>query len=225
VAVFAKEAIDLVTTRARTGPPATSRTFLRSLLDQCQRVVQAAVPGWVIQVQLTSFPRQLIYPVVQFAEGSPVPAEDHPPCLRVMRVAEGFPPRDLQEVSWKSFGQADRRWMRARRGRYEQFARLGVDYLLLYPGKDEPSAVTIYYAPIPTPLGDEDTKFELRDDRLPAVYALAEAIQLLRARTPTGFVAAWTAFMMALARLELVRGTGIVGYGEGGFGGRAGTAP
>ena len=212
----AAELIDAVLERVRDpGGAAHPRALVRSLLDRCQQAIQAAAPGWVMQVKLPTQKRQSIYPVSTFADLSDT---DHPACLRVVRVTEGFPPRDLTEVPWRSLALVDRRWLRRTAGEFISFARLGVDLLVLFPGKAQISEVLVLYAGVPTPLTGEDTQFELRDDRLQAVAALTEILLLLRQRTLAPLTEAAARLQKDVARLEPVRGTGVSGFGQGGFG-------
>lgn len=216
MALQAKDLTDAVLQRVRDpGGLAHPRELVRRLLDRTQCAVQAAAPGWVLQITLTTQPAQLIYPIASFADASD---EDHPPCIRVERVTADYPPRDLVDVPWRTLAQTDRHWLRRTGSKLLTFSRLGRDHLILYPALKESVLCSILYTPVPTALGAEDVPLELREDRLPAVAALTEMLLLLRQRTPGAVKTAQARFLAAMSRLPKVRGTGVAGFGQGGFG-------
>lgn len=211
----AGQAVDIVMSRTRTAEPGTSRALVRAFLDRSQQAVQAITSGVVVQVPLDTVPRQLIYPIVTFATGQ---AEDAPLCCRVERVTTIYPPHDVPEVSWKTLVQTDRHWIRAVGSRLLCWARLGNDFIILYPALDEVVRLAINYARIPNRLASDAEVFDLREDRAEACLDLAEVLLLLRQRTPLAIEAAREHMNVVMARMTRVKGTGVVGFGEGGFG-------
>lgn len=179
--VTAEQLTDIVLKRTR-DPDAVSenvRFVIRRFLDLSQRIVNASKPGFIFQVVYTIPPGVVLMNVQDFAPGAEPDGTLPPRCLRVMRVA--YEGGDLDECQdWRQVGLLNRKWLLDRDHRPRLWARVGRDFLIVYPGAMEPYTVTIHYAAQPTRFTAETTPSDLRDDRLPTVRAMAEVLQLMR---------------------------------------------
>lgn len=103
-----------------------------------------------------------------------------PAATRVVGVREAG--RDLSEIDWRAFEHLDGTWFRAIGDRFETFATVGRDLLIIYPAKDVASSVTVHYAKLTNDLTTDAIATEISDWKLPLVLDLAEAVLSAKAR-------------------------------------------
>ena len=140
---------------------ANTRAFARSILNDVQRVVNAASNRVLTTGALTTNPLQMFYPITATFTDS----------IRVRAVREGD--RDLEKVTLKQLNQFDDAWFRRVGPKFEVFVPVGRDLLVVWPAKEVASSVDVVYAKLTTDLPDED----LHD-----VLDLSEIILLAKSR-------------------------------------------
>lgn len=171
----AKTLIDVVLRRVRDPQgSAHSRDLVRSLLSHSQRMLNAVLGSATETVTLNTEAQRKFYPISALV----------PTSARVLAVREGG--RDLREIGWLGFAQADRYWTRRLGSRFLEFSTIGRDLLVIHPAKDEASSVSVIAASLTTELSSEDTEVEVPVDDVPAVLSLAEAVLSLRDRNIGG---------------------------------------
>lgn len=229
----AEQLTDLVLARVR-DPHAIAtdvRVVTRTFLDRAQQMVQAARPGWIAAVRHTIPAGMVLIDVRDFAPGAPPGGDTPPRCIRVVRINhEG---RDLIECKWRRLAMVDRFWLVSRGSRPRMFARIGRDFVAVYPGSSESVKVTIHYGAQPPAFAAEDTETPLLDQRLPAVKALTEVLLLLRQQDVKALPSALESLRSQITWLDTARtaagevfgadddagGAGGGGAGGGGAGG------
>jgi hypothetical protein len=172
MAVEAGTLVDRVLQRIRderaTG---TARTLVRAVMTHAQRLVNGKL-GLVI--------RDLAFPTVAYQGVYPL-ATLAPTALRVLGVQQG--PRDLTEVPWQEFAYERRTWLRDARSRYESYALIGRNMLVLYPTLAEPGSVSLRVAVLTIDLASDASEIELPDEYHPLLVDLTSAVLLVRQRT------------------------------------------
>ena len=163
--------IDAVLQRVRDPQGAThSRAFVRSILSQAQRMVNAQIEAVTASASLTTHRYRQFYPINSLLPNS----------VKVIGVREDG--RDLSPANWREFSAVDRRWFRAVGPRMETFSVIGRDLLILHPSLDVDSSVSVIYSKLTDDLTGDGTATELDDSDLPAVLDLTEVLLLVRAR-------------------------------------------
>jgi len=150
---------------------ANTRDFTRSILSDCQRLINAR-SGRVLETT-TAFatePMRMFYPL----------AASVPTAVRVVAVREGG--RDLDRITLKQLNQISTNWFRRIGYRFEAFAEVGRDLLVIYPAKTVVSAVDIVAVKLTDSLVNDDEATDLPDEDLHDVMELAEAILLTKMR-------------------------------------------
>lgn len=85
-------------------------------------------------------------------------------------------------LSWKELMFRNRRWFRRISSRFESFAMLGTDLLLIHPGKAQDDVATVVYTKLTVPLAVLSDAIELPVERTALVVDIVEALLLLRER-------------------------------------------
>jgi hypothetical protein len=149
---------------------AHTRDTARLVLSHVQRIANYALRAVLDSATLPTEPYRQVYPVLSLL----------PAAARVVGIREGA--RDLDEIAWPLFHLSVPRWFRATGPRFEAFARIGDDLLVIYPAKTLASSVSVVYARLTTALVNDSTPTDMPDEYLPLVLDVAEAILLLRQR-------------------------------------------
>jgi len=150
---------------------ANTRGFTRSILSDCQRLINArsrrvleTIAGFVTE------PMRMFYPLTA----------SMPTAVRVQAVREGD--RDLDRVTLKQLSQINSTWFRRTGDRFEAFAEVGRDLIVIYPAKTITSTVDIVAVKLTDNLIDENEATDLPDEDLLDVMELAEAVLLAKMR-------------------------------------------
>lgn len=167
------------------------------------RLVNLARPGVLTEVAFATAPMQVVYPI------------DSSTIARVEHILDDTG-TDINEIPWPQLTQITPHWLRAQGGSFKQWARIGRDAIAIFPAKKIASSVTLIYTPVLPPLQAEIDVVDLREDRLPAVLALAEYLLLLRHRFATSAPVAETVLEAALARLPEAGRAGVAPYDQNG---------
>ena len=149
----------------------TPRAMVRRFMTHAQWLANAKLGLVIADAPFPTVARQSIYPLHELA----------PSCLRVVGVQEDG--RDLTEVKWQEFAYLHRGWLRDQSWRYESFALVGRDLLVLYPARREDSLVTLRVAKRCAPLTSDQTDIELPEKYNPLLIDLTTALVLVRMRT------------------------------------------
>lgn len=172
MATQAGELVDRVLQRVRdTHAAGTPRDMVRRFLTHVQWLVNAKLGLVIADAPFPTVARQGIYPLHELA----------PTCLRVVGVQEDG--RDLTEVKWQEFAYLHRGWLRDQSWRYESFALIGRDLLVLYPARREDSEVVLRVAKRTASLTSDLTDIEVPGKYDPLLVDLATAVVLVRMRT------------------------------------------
>lgn len=205
---------------ARTRDPwgiATTRTFVRELLTHAQWMVNLASPSVIDTCVMPTHRMRVLYDLatVGLTQGDvPVARDD---VMRVEAVRDDQD-KDLVMVEWRSYAHRDQGWVRHVAGQHRLWSRLGRDIIALYPARDIDSAVSLLYVKRTAHLTSDDITTEVRDDRLPAVLALAEGLLLTHRRLYPPAISALNTLERLLARLPRAGGHSQAGFGSGGIG-------
>lgn len=197
---------------------ATSRAFVRTMLTHAQRIVNLGRPGVLDVAAMETHAGRTVYdwPKVGLTSGSDAVDARDVARIDAVRTPEGL---DLDgPIDWRTFAKADRDWVKRTAQRHRFWSRLGRDIIILSPARDTDGAVTLVYVKHCQALTSDDSLTEVRDDRLPAVLALGEALILIHRRL---FAPAGTALQRLdaeLLRLPVAGGAGQAGFGTGGIG-------
>ena len=194
VAIPCGPSVDVVLRRARdAGAIGTTRAEARLLLSIAHRLYVAKERLVLDQATFTTSPRRLVYDLAELTSDiTNAPIQ----CVHVDAMLLGS--RVLPRTTWTSLVQTDRRWLRRMGGSPVLWAPYGRDHVILYPGTAATTTVVLRYVPLATALATDDDIFAVREDRLPAILDLAEALLLLRGRQ-------YDALTSVMARLGLTK--------------------
>lgn len=153
---------------------ATTRAQCLSLASTCQQVTNGAVGDVIVSASLTLQPRTLIYQLSTYI----------PDCLKVQTV------RDLsnRELSWIEGGvnelaQINLSWIFQVANQPRCWTTAGRDLLILYPGVNTLTTVTVVYTQItPALLNENNDSTVVANETDYAVMTLTELLLLLKAR-------------------------------------------
>lgn len=165
--------VDIVMRRTR-DPNAVglTRAFVRDLISRSQRMVNAQMRTVKESLTLATNPNQQFYPVTINAPAS----------VRVEYVREGD--RDLRKVTIQELSEADTKWFRKVADRFELWAPVGRDQIVVHPAKAITSSVEVIYTKLTDELIDDTILAELPEDDMTHVLDLAEMLTLLKQRRP-----------------------------------------
>lgn len=164
--------VDLVLQRIRDEHGVgTPRPLVREFMTHAQRCINAKLGLVIRDVAFATSAYQGVYPIAELA----------PQALRIVGVQQG--PRDLTEVQWQEFAYEKRSWLRTVSSRYESFALIGRNMLVLYPVLAEASTVSLRVAVLTAALESDATPIEVPDEFHPMLVDLTAAVALVRART------------------------------------------
>lgn len=165
----AGEIVQRVAQRVR-GDAHTPAVMLE-VASKCQQIVNAARQIILDSTTLSTVPYLQIYDISTL-----VPEQVH-----VLSVREAT--RDLDRLrDWRELSWRDRRWFRKTSSRFESFAQLGRDILIVHPAKEEESSVTVVYVKLLDPFESMASTVELHEEHIPLVVDLAELLLLLKER-------------------------------------------
>lgn len=146
------------------------RSFVRRILSDSQRLVNAHERKTKESVMFTTNPLQQFYKV----------QENFSHSIRIEFVREGG--RDLRKTDIRSLTQINTKWFRKVGPRFEHFALVGRDLLVIYPAKIWESSVEVVYTKLTTELDADDVEVELPDDDMVQASDLAQIILLCKMR-------------------------------------------
>lgn len=204
----AGQLIDLLLRRVRDPEHiAITRAYTRTLLSEAQRLVNLASPGVLQVADMPTNRGRVVYDWASqpLTRNDDVIESGEVARIDAIRDNQGV---DLVRVDWRSYARVDRHWIKKTRDRPRFWSRLGRDLVVIWPAPARDSTVTLVYVKLTDNLTSDDMTTEVRDDRLPAVLALAEAFILTHRRL---YAAAQTALMRLdreLLRLPTARGDG-----------------
>lgn len=158
-------------------------TVARPFLSHAQRLVNAGLRAVIGEAVLVTEPYRLIYPVAALL----------PNAVHIESVREAD--RDLADVTWESLWHTDGSWFRRTGDRFEAFARIGRDLLVVYPAKKVASSITVVYTALTANLTQDSIATDLDDTLHAPMLALAESLLYLRARDFAGLDAALATLM------------------------------
>lgn len=149
---------------------AHSRADVLTLLDKCQKIINAYTKQVYDTETVATTPTQQVYSLRVIA----------PNGIDVRDVKEGG--RSLPRVPWRTLFYTDREWTRAVASRAEVFAQLGVDLIVVHPSEALVGSIDVTSVRETADLADEATATEIINEDLPAVLDLLEAVLTLRHR-------------------------------------------
>lgn len=152
------------------GGDAHPRSLVRSLLTAWQRLLNGKFAWSLETLTLSTEAWRQVYPIAALLENA----------VRVVAVREGT--RDLIPVTWTEFWYVRRTWLRDVGPRYDEFALVGRDVLVLYPAQREATSVSVVVARLTADLTDDTVAVEIPDDYVPLLMNLVELTLLLRTR-------------------------------------------
>lgn len=147
-----------------------SRGTVRTLLSHAQRLINAGLRATIAEATLATEPSRLIYPISALL----------PNVIHVESVRADD--RDLADIDWRLLWHIDGTWFRRTGDRFEGFARIGRDLLVLYPAQTVTASVTVIYTALTATLEGDATPTDLDDALHSPMLDLTEALLLLRAR-------------------------------------------
>lgn len=151
---------------------AHTRIFVREILTECQRLVNADSRAVLGEADVTVEGDTPFLQVTNLLGTS---------CIRIETIRDGV--RDLTKApSWRSIAQIDRRFLKRTGGIVDVWTPIGPMLVLLYPAPDHPTVLTCIYTKLTTAFTDETIGVELPDPLVPAMLNLAEQILLCRQR-------------------------------------------
>lgn len=164
--------VDVVLNRVRdAGASGASRALVLSILSETQRIANL-LGRYVIQTTtLNTVANKQVYRISSELSGA----------ARVLNVTEGG--RDLSEVRWQSLFALDRNWRKTTNSRFELWAVVGRELLIVHPAKTTASSVDVSHVKLLDPLTSETQATELDDEELVEAIEFAVILLLLRQRT------------------------------------------
>jgi hypothetical protein len=153
-------------------PDATGLThdFVRQMLSESQRFVNAGFRRMKETVALTTNPNQQFYNITALL----------PDAIRIENVREGG--RDLRKTTLKALTQISTKFHREVGDSFRHFALVGRDLLVVYPSKTTESSVDVVYTRLTTELVNDDIAIEIPDDDMVQASDLAQIIMLTKMR-------------------------------------------
>lgn len=168
----AGDLVDILLLRVR-DPDATahSRTFVRRVLAECQRLVNAETRAVLAEVPITVDQTNTILDVQRLL----------PWAIRIETIRDGI--RDIPRCrSWRELAQADRLWLRRTGGRVQTWCHFTPARVLLYPAPADPVSLTFVYTLRTNDFTTDAVELQLPVNLEPAILNLAEQILLVRQR-------------------------------------------
>lgn len=164
--------LDVVLARVRdpSGMAHDRTTVALPLLDRAQKMVNAFTKQVKSTDSVTIEQKRQIHSMRDLIPGA----------VKVVDVRQGE--RSLTKVDWTTLFYTDREWMRRIDARFEVFAQLGVDLLVIHPASDLSETLEIVSVKQTTTLTEPDSVTEIVDNDLPVVFDLTEALLSLRQR-------------------------------------------
>jgi len=159
-------------TRVRmSGTVAYSEANIYDLLSKCQQLVNYLIGRYTATGTITTVANTYFYTF----------SSDLSSGMRIVSMSESN--REIPELpDWRELGQYSRTWLDDTGTRFECFAHIGHDLILIYPAKTGASSVDVTYVAIPTVLDESTDNFSLPDDDVELVIDLAEIILLTSSR-------------------------------------------
>lgn len=152
------------------GAVGLSRDFVRSMLSESQRFVNAGLRRMKETVSLTTNPNQQFYNITALL----------PDAIRIENVREGG--RDLRKTTLRALSQISTKFHREVGDSFRHFALVGRDLLVVYPSKAIESSVDVVYTRLTTELVNDDVAIEIPDDDMVQASDLAQIIMLIKMR-------------------------------------------
>jgi uncharacterized protein YcfL len=149
---------------------ANTRAFVRLILTNVQRLLNAKFGIVLAQTALTTNPSQQVYAITASVATA----------MRIVGVREDT--RDLVEVAWHTLWYIKRGWIRRIGTAFEVFSLVGRDLLIIYPAKSTAGTVTLVYATLTDDLATDATAIQITDDYVPLLLDWTEVILLLKSR-------------------------------------------
>lgn len=150
-----------------------TREFVRRMLSDSQRLVNAETRRTKETATLTTYPFQQFYKIQQ----------NLPAAIRIENVREVG--RDLKEITLRGLGQISTKWHRQQGDSFKHFALIGRDLLVVYPSKAIESSVEVVYTKLTTALDSDVVEIEMTDDDMVQASDLAQLIILTKMREYT----------------------------------------
>ena len=147
-----------------------SHEFIRRMLSDSQRLVNAESRRMKETATLTTYPFQQFYKI----------QENLPAAIRIENVRVGG--RDLRKTTLKELCNISTKWHRQIGDSFKHFALIGRDLLVIYPARDIESSVDVVYTKLTTALDSDIVEIEMTDDDMVQATDLAQLILLTKMR-------------------------------------------
>lgn len=141
-------------------------TLVVDVLSQSQRLINFATEAKTTTVTFTPSAGRTLYRTSELDGTSPTNV------MKVTAIRQSN--RDLIEVAWRSLGHVDVQWLRRQGARYEVFARIGGNLVVIAPAMSVPQPLEITYVAKPAAVVNDATAIDLADEFVPAILDLAE---------------------------------------------------
>lgn len=153
------------------GTVAYSEANIYDLLSKCEMLINYLIGRYTATDTITTSANTYFYTFsADLSDG-----------MRIVSMSESN--REIPELpDWRELGQFSRTWLDDTGTRFECFAHIGHDLILIYPAKTGASSVDVTYVKIPATLDDSADNFSLPDDDVELVIDLAEIILLTSSR-------------------------------------------
>lgn len=149
----------------------TTKPVMMDLLSRAQQLWNLARRTILGSATLTLTPNMVLYSVTDDVD---------PRAGRIRRVT--YEERELTPTSLMGLAQQDTNWLRRTEEQPEQFATVGRDQLVIFPGLRRTDTCTVDYDKVTDDLVNDLDTIELPQDQLLGMVALGEALLGLRMR-------------------------------------------
>lgn len=146
------------------------REFVRRVLSHSQRLVNASERKCKETLTFETQPLQQFYKI----------QENFSHAIRIEFIRENE--RDLRKTDIRALAQIDTQWFRRTAIRFEHFALVGRDLLVIYPAKRIVSSVDVVYTKLTDALDEDAAEIEIPDDDMVQASDLAQIILLCKMR-------------------------------------------
>lgn len=166
------------TALATNSPPTTAsgNTFTYFLLTQAQYFINAATEAIQSSASLTLAVATTLYPIFSNLAS----------CIKVTSV-QAFGGKDLWKADWKTYSQADRKWLIRTGSEPRNWSPIGNDLLAIVPAVDaltlkNTSTVTVQYIKLTNTITLSTDTFDMPDDQLGLVETLGTLFAMLKTK-------------------------------------------
>ncbi|RLI53360.1 MAG: hypothetical protein DRP09_15970 [Candidatus Thorarchaeota archaeon] len=179
--------------RADGGVAYDNTTLLIPLLSRVQRTLNARLRRVLASGTFITSADTLIYTI----------RDQFPDAVDIIKITSGG--RTLHKMkNWREYADYDTDWFKRTGTRFESYAQIGRDLLIIYPALSTADSVEITYSKITDELTKTTDTFELYDEDIDLVILLMELICLIHQRLFVEFKKKLPFFTKALKNHLLV---------------------